>query len=244
MIIAAAREIHDGEVVIVGMRLPLMAFAVAHATHAPNAVGLFECGLAREEPAADVLVTMADPPNQFRAAWASGTVPILGLLQGGRVDLGFIGGAEVDRYGNVNTSYIGDWTAPKVKLPGSGGAADIAAMAGRLVVIVNHDRRRLVERVGYVTSPGFLNGGGSREKAGLPRGGTAAIVTDLAVLRPVAPTFEMRLASWHPGSSAEEVRQRTGWDLELLADAGETPAPSEDEIEILRRLDRDGIWRS
>ena len=158
MIIAAAREIRDHEVVFVGMRLPITAFGVAKLTHAPNAVGLFECGIVRNQPAKEMLYTMADPPNQKEAAWCSGLVQVMGLLQGGRVDAGFIGGAEIDRFGNINSSYIGSHSQPKVKLPGSGGAADIAALSGRLIAIMNHEPRRLVEKVQYVTSTGFLEG--------------------------------------------------------------------------------------
>lgn len=244
MIIAAAREIADGEVVFVGMRLPIIAFAVARLTHAPNAVGLFECGIVRHRPAEGMLYTMADPPNQQAAAWTTGTVQLMGMLQGGRVDLGFIGGAEVDRFGNINTSYIGDFHEPRLKLPGSGGAADIAAMSGRLIVIVNHDRRRLVERVDYVTSPGFLGGGGSRAAAGLARGGTAAVITDLAILRPHGPAHELHLASWQPGSDPDAIRARTGWELKLTPDAKESPPPSADELGALRTIDRDGFWRA
>lgn len=244
MIIAAAREIADGEVVFVGMRLPIIAFAVARLTHAPNAVGLFECGIVRHRPADGMLYTMADPPNQQGAAWTTGTVQLMGMLQGGRVDLGFIGGAEVDRFGNINTSYIGDFRAPRIKLPGSGGAADIAAMSGRLIVIVHHDRRRLVERVGYVTSPGYLGGGRARAQAGLARGGTAAVITDLAVLRPHGPTHELHLASWQPGSDPDAIRARTGWDLKLTPDARQTPPPSPAELGALRTIDRDGFWRA
>ncbi|ROR32465.1 CoA-transferase subunit beta [Inmirania thermothiophila] len=243
MIIAAAREIADREVVFVGMRLPIMAFGVARATHAPDAVGLFECGLVRHTPASGMLYTMGDPPNQEGAAWATGTVQLLGLLQGGRVDVGFIGGAEVDRFGNVNTSYIGDPRRPKVKLPGSGGAADIAAMAHRLLVIINHERRRLVERVDYVTSVGHLDGGASRRRAGLRRGGTAAVITDKAILRPWGPERELHLASWHPGTTPDEVRDATGWDLRLHPEARPTPPPTEAELAALRRLDPEGFWR-
>ena len=128
MIVAAAREIADGDVVFVGMRLPIVAYGVARLTHAPTAVGLFECGIVRYAPAGDVLYTMGDPPNQVGAAWATGLVQVMGQLQRGRVDAGFIGGAEIDRFGNINTSYIGDgaqpwtkpWAKPRVKLPGSG----------------------------------------------------------------------------------------------------------------------------
>lgn len=242
MIIAAAREIRDGELVFVGMRLPLMAFAVAHLIHAPNAVGLFDLGLARYLPAETMLHTMGDPANQKGAAWATGTVQIMGLLQRGRVDCGFIGGAEIDRFGNINTSCIGGWQAPKVKLPGSGGAADIAAMAKRLLVIMNHEKHRLVERVGYVTSAGNLDGGEARRRAGLAWGGPAAVITDRCLLRPFGPEGELHLASFHPGHTAEEVHEHTGWDLKSMPDAAMTPPPTTEELQALHAIDKDGIW--
>src|SRR5712692_7067558 len=122
MVAAAARGIHDGEVVFVGMRLPLIAFALAKRTHAPNAVGLFENGIVRDEPARELLYTMSDPPNVVGAAWCTSLFNVMSLLSQGAVHLGFIGGAQVDRFGNLNTSYIGDYHAPTTKLPGSGGA--------------------------------------------------------------------------------------------------------------------------
>jgi len=243
MIIAAAREIADGDVVFVGMRLPITAYGVARLTHAPNAIGLFECGIVRGEPATATLHTMGDPANQQGAAWCTGTCNLLGMLQAGRVDVGFIGGAEIDRFGNINSSYVGDFRAPAVKLPGSGGAADIAAMAQRLVAIMNHEPRRLVPRVGYVTSPGFLEGRASRRAAGLSRGGPAAVITDLAVLRPAGMDGELQLASWHPGTTPDIVRGRTGWALGQLPDAGETRPPTPDELAALRRVDQEGFWR-
>jgi len=244
MIIAAAREIRDGEVVFVGMRLPIVSFAVARLTHAPDAVGLFECGIVRHEPAQTMLYTMGDPGNQLAAAWCTSTGNLMGLMQAGRVDVGFIGGAEIDRYGNINTSYIGDFRAPEVKLPGSGGAADIAAMSGRLLAIMKHERHRLVPRVGYVTSPGYLDGGDTRRAAGLKGGGPAAVITDLAVLRPCGGERELHLASWHPGTTPREVQEKTGWALKLLPQAEETAPPSQEELEALRRIDKDGFWRS
>ncbi len=242
MIIAAAREIADGEIVFVGMRLPITAYGVARLTHAPNAVGMFELGIVRYEPAADMLYTMGDPPNQLGAAWSAGLVPVMAQLQRGRVDAGFIGGAEIDRFGNVNTSYIGDPARPKVNLPGSGGAADIAAMAKRLLVIVNHDTRRLVERVDYVTSPGYLGGGRARAEAGL-QGGTAAVITDRAILRPHGPDNELHLASLHEGHDLAEVREQTGWDLKAAPDMDMTPPPTKDEMAALHAIDKDGHWR-
>ena len=245
MIVAAAREIRDGEVVFVGMRLPIMAFGVARLTHAPNAVGLFECGIVRNEPAKGALYTMADPPNQLGAAWSTGLIPVMSQLQRGRVDVGFIGGAEIDRFGNINTSYIGEgpqpWVKPRVKLPGSGGAADIAALAKRLLAIMSHEKRRLVARVAYVTSPGFLEGGESRAKAGLA-GGPAAVITDRAILRPFGTEKELHLASIHPGQSLAEIRNHTGWDLKLMPEVTQTPAPNDDEMVALRRIDQDGFW--
>ena len=147
MVVAAAREIKDGEVVFVGMRLPLLAFGLAKSTHAPDAVGLFENGIARDEPAPELLYTMSDPPNVADAAWCTGMPNVMALLAQGSVQLGFIGGAQVDRFGNVNTTLIGDFSRPRTRLPGSGGACDIAALAGRTVVIMEHAPHRLVERV-------------------------------------------------------------------------------------------------
>ncbi|HEX9791001.1 MAG TPA: CoA-transferase [Kiloniellales bacterium] len=242
MIVAAAREIRDEEIVFVGMRLPITAYGVARLTHAPNAVGLFECGIARYAPAGGMLYTMADPPNQLGAAWTTGLIQVMGQLQRGRVDAGFIGGAEIDRFGNINTSYVGGYATPQVKLPGSGGAADIAAMAKRLIAIMNHERRRLVEKVDYVTSPGYLDGGTSRRDAGLA-GGPSAVVTDRAILRPHGPDNELHLATVHPGHSIDEIREHTGWDLKLMPDAGETPPPTKAELAALHTIDKDGFWR-
>src|SRR5437764_2224150 len=139
MVAAAAREIRDGEVVFVGMRLPIIAFALARRTHAPGAVGLFENGIARDEPAAELLYTMGDPPNIAGALWCTDMFSVMSLLAQGAVQLGFIGGAQVDRFGNLNTSYIGDYRAPTTKLPGSGGAADIASLSHRHVIIMQHE---------------------------------------------------------------------------------------------------------
>src|SRR5574341_869714 len=238
MVAVAAREIKDGEIVFTGMRLPLIAFALAKVSHAPNAIGLFESGLMRDTPAQELLYTMCDPPNIAGALWATRMSNLMGLLQQGYVDLGFIGGAQVDRFGNLNTSYIGDPTylssssnplplsdsarrgvhrgkSEVAKLPGSGGAADIASLSKRLVVIMPHEKRRLVKRVNYITSPGYGNGIEWRKRVGLPRGGPAAVITTLCVLGFDADTGEALLRSYHPGQSIETVRAETGWDLRV-----------------------------
>jgi len=242
MVVCAAREIRDGEVVFVGMRLPLIAFALAKRTHAPRAIGLFENGLVRDAPSPELLLTMGDAPNILGAEWATRTTALMGLLAQGCADLGFVGGAEVDRYGNLNTSYVGPRQHPLVKLPGSGGGADIASLAQRLAIIMAHDKKRFPERVSYITSPGYGDGGDWRQRVGLPRGGPAAVITTLAVLGFAPDTHEMELRSWHPGSSPEDVRANTGWDLRVSPDARETPPPTADELRIIREVDPEGFW--
>jgi glutaconate CoA-transferase, subunit B len=243
MVAVAAREIADGELVFVGMRLPVLAFAVARSTHAPAALGLYEVGLMRAAPAEAFLGTMGDPPNVAGALWATRMSNVMALLAQGLVDLGFIGGAEVDRYGNLNTSYIGDFHKPAVKLPGSGGGADIAILSRRWVTLMSHEKRRLVGRVSYVTSPGHGDGTPEwRVRNGLSGGGPSAIVTTLGVLRFPTEGGEAFLASVHPGHSVDEVRAETGWDLEVAAEVGDTPPPTEAELTQIRRFDPDGFW--
>jgi glutaconate CoA-transferase subunit B len=242
LVAVAAREIRDGELVFVGMRLPVLAYGVARNTHAPTARALFELGLMRDRPASAFLATMGDPPNVVGATWATRMGDVMALLAQGAVDLGFIGGAEVDRFGNLNTSYIGDPAHPAVKLPGSGGGADIAVLSRRWVTLMTHERRRLVERVSYVTSPGHGDGPGWRRRTGLAGGGPAAIVTTMAVLRFPEGGGESYLASVHPGLTVDEVRAETGWDLKVATDVGETEPPSDLELEQIRRLDPGGFW--
>ena len=242
MVAAAARQIRDGELVFVGMRLPLLAFTLAKRTHAPSAIGLFECGLIRDEPAREPLYTMSDPPNIAGASWSTSMVNVMALLQQGAVQLGIIGGAEVDRFGNLNTSYIGPRERPAVKLPGSGGAADIASLAGRFLIIMQHERRRFKERVDYVTSPGHGEGGDWRRRIGLPGGGPAAIITTLGVFLFDGRTKEAILASCHPGITPDEVRQQTGWRLRISPEFHETRPPTEKELTIIRDYDPQGFW--
>jgi len=243
MVAVASREIRDGDVVFVGMRLPMLAYAVAHNAHAPNARGLFEVGLMRDAPAGAFLGTMGDPPNVAGALWATRMSNVMGLMAQGLVDLGFIGGAEVDRFGNLNTSYIGDPAQPKVKLPGSGGGADIAILSRRWVTLMTHERRRLVERVSFVTSPGHGDGSpGWRERHGLAGGGPSAIITTMCVFRFPDGGGEAMLASVHPGHTVDEVRAETGWDLRVADDAGETRPPTEAELVAIRTFDPDGFW--
>ena len=243
MVAVASREIRDGDLVFVGMRLPILAYAVARNAHAPAARGLFEVGLMRDQPAASFLGTMGDPPNVVDALWATRMSNVMALMAQGRVDLGFIGGAEVDRFGNLNTSYVGPPRRPTVKLPGSGGGADIAILSRRWVTLMSHEKRRLVERVSFVTSPGHGDGTpGWRKRNGLLGGGPVAVITTLCVLRFPEQGGEAILASVHPGHSVSEVRAETGWELKVAEDVIETSAPSESELAAIRKFDPDGFW--
>jgi glutaconate CoA-transferase subunit B len=240
MVAAAAREIRDGEVVFVGMRLPLIAFVVAKKTHAPNAIGLFENGVVRSTPAAELIYTMADPPNLLGATQCLDMTGVMGLLQSGRVNLGFLGAAEVDRNGNLNSTQV---MGPKgmIRLPGSGGACDIASLAHRFVVLLDHAKHRLPERVSYITSPGFGEGLGWREHVGLPRGGPSAVITTKCVLR-FGEDREAYLDSVHPGITVQEVLDDTGWKLRVPERVCQTQVPSDAELKAIRDYDREGFW--
>jgi glutaconate CoA-transferase subunit B len=241
MVVAASREIRDGELVFVGMRLPLLAFGLAKRTHAPSAIGVFENGLIRDRVPPPDLYTMSDAPNVRQAAWATGLLDVMQLLQHGDVNLGFIGGAEVDRFGNINTNLIGSPEALQVKLPGSGGGADIACLAQRLVSLMEHDPRRMRERVDFITSPGYGDGTPAwRERQGLVRGGPSAVITTLGVLR--FSSGEAYLASYHPFTTPAEVKSATGWPLRVAEDCVPTPPPSADELRLIREADPHGFW--
>jgi glutaconate CoA-transferase subunit B len=240
MVATAAREIQDGEVVFVGMRLPLIAFVVAKRTHAPTAIGLFENGVIRSTAALELIYTMADPPNIRGATQCLDMLGVMSLLQAGRVHLGFLGAAEVDRFGNLNsTEVLG--SKGRTRLPGSGGACDIASLAHRFVVLLEHSRERLPERVSYRTSPGFGDGGDWRRRMGLPRGGPAAVITTKAVLR-FAEDGEAFLSSIHPGVEIDDVLTNTGWKLRTAQRVSRTPAPSPAELQAIRNYDKDGFW--
>jgi glutaconate CoA-transferase subunit B len=244
MVAAAAREVNNGDIVFVGMRLPLLGFQLAKSTHAPEAVGVYELGVVRETAVPEPILTMGDLPNLYHANWLADTADLMGLLQQGWVDVSFIGGAQVDRFGNLNTSYVGDLEGKFVRLPGSGGACDLASLAKRHIIIMRHEKRRFVEKVDYITSPGYGDGGDWRQQVGLPRGGPATVITTMGVLCFDPETKEMILASVHPGITIDEVRANTGWELRVADDVGETPIPTTAELDILRRFDPQGFWTS
>lgn len=244
MVSAAAAEIDDGDVAFVGMRLPLIAFQVAVSTHAPDAMSVFESGVVRDDPADGFLHTMCDLPNLDNAVSTTGMLDVMGRLARGDIDVGFLGGAEIDRYGNLNTTRVRA-SDREIRLPGSGGACDIACMAGRTVILMAHEPRRFVERVEYVTSPGHGEGGDWRKREGISGGGPSALVTTKA-------TFgfhdgELYLRSRHPGVEAGEVVEDFPWGLRTSEDVldkpiGTTEPPSAEALELIRTFDPDGFW--
>jgi len=243
MVAAAAREIDDGERVFVGMRLPLLGFAVAKELHAPNAIGIFENGVVRDWPALESIFTMSDPPNVAHALCCGGLLDVMNLLQSGQVDLGFIGGAEIDRFGNLNTHWVED-DGKRTRLPGSGGAADIATLAKRCILIMNHERRRFTPRVLYITSPGYGDGGDWRKKNGLSGGGPRRVITSMGIFSFDPASREMVLTSNHPGVSVDDIKNETGWPLRVSPEIRETARPTGDELAAVRKYDPKGVWTS
>jgi glutaconate CoA-transferase, subunit B len=241
MVVAAAREIRDGELVFVGMRLPLLAFMVAKRTHAPRATALFENGVIRRNAAPEMLYTMGDPANLREATQCGEMLDVMGFLQQGRVQLGLLGAAEVDRFGNLNTTW-GSRRNGATRLPGSGGACDIACLAQRTVILLPHERHRFCERVGHLTSPGYGDGDDWRRREGLPAGsGPSAVITTLGILR-FGTDGEAHLSSIHPGVNVEEVLASTGWTLRVADELLETSPPTDEELAVVRELDPKGFW--
>jgi len=243
MVAAAAREIHDGDKVFVGMRLPMLGFAVAKETHAPNALGIFENGVIRDWPALESILTMSDPPNIARALWCGGLNDVMNLLQSGRVDLGFIGGAEIDRFGNLNTHWVEE-NGKRIRLPGSGGAADIATMAKRCIIIMNHEKRRFVRKVQYITSPGHGSGRNWRATKGLSGAGPSKVITSMGIFSFDPESREVILISRHPGVTIEQIQRETGWPLKVNENVSETMPPTAGELAAIQKYDPKKIWTS
>src|SRR5438552_4125270 len=235
MVCCAARLLENGRTVAVGTGVPCAAAMLAQRTHAPDLVILFEAG-----GVAPLLPTMpisvGDSRTFHRALMATSMADIMETCQRGLIDYTFLGGAQIDAYGNLNSTIIGDcYDRPKVRLPGSGGANDLGSLCWRILVITQHDPRRFVEKVDFITTPGYLSGPGAREAAGLPRGtGPYKVITDLAVLGYDDATKRMQVESLHPGVTLEEVRRRTGFELLVREPVGATLPPSDEQLCVLR----------
>lgn len=234
MIVAAARLLENGASVAVGTGAPCAAAMLAQKTHAPDLVIAFESGgLAPLLPR--MPISVGDSRSFHRAVMASSMCEIMETCQRGLMDYTFLGGAQIDAYGNLNSTVIGDYHKPKVRLPGSGGAADLASFCWRTLVLTPHDRRRFVRKLDFLTTPGYLTGPGAREAAGLPRGcGPYRVISNLAVMSFHPETRRMQVESLHPGVSLKQVQENTEFDLPAASAMGETQPPESEELRILR----------
>jgi len=240
VVVVSARLLENGKIVFGGAGMPLISCVLAQKTHAPQLTTLFEGGVIGPHIEAGKL-----PPstNEQRAARRGNMVlsitDVLLLQQRGYVDYGFLGGAQIDQYGNLNSSFIGDADNPKVRLPGTGGANDIASLASKILVAMHHEKKRFVKKVDFITTPGYLEGGDSREKAGLTVGGVYKVITHLGLFGFDEETRRMRLEALHPGATVEQVQERTDFEMLIPEKIPVTDPPTEEELRILRELDPD-----
>ncbi len=234
MACVAARLLEDGKSVFVGTGLPMIAAMLAQRTYAPNLLVIFEAGgIGRQVPV--LPISVGDSRTFHRAVAASSMHDVMSFLQNGYIDYGFLGAAAIDPYGNINTTVIGDYDNPRARLPGSGGANAIGSLCRKVLIIALHDRRRLAERVDFITTPGYIDGPGSREKWGLPPDtGPAVIITNKAVLRFDEETKEAYLESFHPDCTVEEVVENTPWDLAVSPEVRPTEPPTPEELRVIR----------
>jgi glutaconate CoA-transferase subunit B len=236
MAVAASRRLHDGTVCFVGIGLPSKAANLARATHAPGCVLIYESGTIGAKPL-NLPLSIGDGELAETAVAVVGVPEIFAYwLQAGRIDVGFLGAAQIDRHGNLNSTVIGDYDHPRVRLPGGGGAPEIAASCKETLVILKQSPRTFVERLDFRTSVGFGDGPGTREQLGLRGRGVTAVITDLGELEPDPETFELTLARVHPGVTMEKAVAATGWPLRVRPDLEESTPPSDRELEALRAL--------
>ena len=243
MVIEAARHVRDGDVVFVGTGLPLLATTFAQRTHAPNLVCVIESGVIAPQ-VRPTPISVSDPKVMHRAVKLGSLRDVLGcLLQRGLIDIGFIGGAQIDRYGNINSTQIGGRGAMRRRLPGSGGGNDMASHCRRLLIITRHERRRFPERCDYITSPGFLDGPGARRRAGLNPEFGVTVVTDLAVMENDPATCALRVVKVMPGITLDAVRADTEFWPDAVPDVQEVAPPPPGDLHILRaEVDPDGVY--
>ena len=236
MTIAAARALKNDDVCFVGIGAPSAACNVARLTHAPDITLIYESGTIGTAPSVlplsigdgelcETAVTTVSVPEMFRY-W----------LQGGRITVGFLGAAQLDRFGNINTTVVGDYEHPKVRLPGGGGAPEIASSCGQIFITLKQTRRAMVEKINFVTSMGHGKGGDDRARHGLKTSGPTMLITDLAVWTPDPESKEFTVATLHPGVTREQIQETCGWTVRYAEDLGQTPPPTAEELEVLRDL--------
>ncbi len=236
MTIAAARALKNSDVTFVGIGMPSAAANLARLTHAPEITLIYESGTLATKPTVlplsigdgelcETALTTVSVPEMFRY-W----------LQGGRITVGFLGGAQIDKYANLNTTVVGPYDKPKVRLPGGGGAPEIATSCGEIFIIMAQGKRSFVNKLDFVTSLGYGEGGDHREKLGVKTKGPTKLVTDLCIFEPDPKTREMTVTSIHPGVTREQIQENTGWTVKYADKVAETPPPTEKELSVLREL--------
>ncbi len=236
MTIAAARSLRNEDICFVGIGAPSAAANLARLTHAPDITLIYESGTIETRPSVlplsigdgelcDTALTTVDVPEMFRY-W----------LQGGRITVGFLGGAQIDRFANLNTTVMGDYQHPKVRLPGGGGAPEIATHCGEVFIIMQHSRRSFVDKLDFMTSLGHGEGGGHRQRLGVKTRGPTRLITDLCIFEPDPDTREMTVMSIHPGVSREQIQDNTGWNVRYASHVQSTPSPDAAELGVLREL--------
>lgn len=236
MTICASRMLRAGQVCFVGIGMPSAAANLARLTNTPDIVLIYESGTIGTKP--DVLPLSIGDGQLANTADVVVSVPEMFRywLQGGHIDLGFLGAAQIDKFANINTTVVGDYNNPKVRLPGAGGAPEISTNCKEVLIILKQSTRSFMEKLDFITSPGYLDGGDAREKLGFPGQGPKAVITDLGILEPDPVTKELVMTSLHPGITLEQVKASTGWDLRIAPELKETPAPTAEELEVLRDL--------
>ncbi len=242
MACAASKMLKDNRSVLVGTGLPIIAASLAQKTHAPHLLIIFEAGgVGPQLPT--LPISVGDSRTFYKAVMATSMNYVMSFLQAGYADYGFLGAAQIDMYGNINTTVIGDIDKPKVRLPGSGGANDAGSLAWKTIIIMRQDKKRFVKKVDFITTPGYLTGPGEREKAGLPEDtGPYRVITQLGVMGFDEETKRMKLLSLHPGVTVKEVVENTGFELIIPEKIPQTPSPTEKELKVLREeIDPAGI---
>lgn len=238
MIVAAARRLRGPAYCFVGIGLPSAAANLARRTHAPDCVLVYESGPIGAKP---TVLPLSIGDGEL-ASTADTVVPLPEIfaywLQAGRIDVGFLGAAQIDRFANINTTVLGPYDHPRTRLPGAGGAPEIAASAAQVYVVLRQSTRAFVERLDFVTSVGHLSGGDSRARAGLRGRGPTTVITDLGIMAPDPVSKELTLVATHPGVTVEQVRDATGWDLKIAPSVAVEPPPSAAELEALRSMER------
>ncbi|MCC6042171.1 MAG: 3-oxoacid CoA-transferase [Candidatus Verstraetearchaeota archaeon] len=242
MIVAASRLLEDGKTVFTGTGMPILAALLAKLTHAPNLVICYEAGGMGPERPPTIPLSVGDSMTTYKAIMAASLDYVMTFIQAGYGEFAFLGAAQIDMYGNINTTVIGPYEKPKVRLPGSGGANDFGSLCWRTIILMRQDRQRFVERVDYITTPGYLTGPGARERAGLPRNtGPWRVVTQLGVYGFDEQDKRMTLLSVHPGVSIKDVQENSSFPIKIPERVEVTPEPTDEELRVLRSLDPYGV---